>query len=288
MRASLSEQTDNLSPRIIGDLDSMNKGLRLFAGNKRWSSRHGVCKIQGEEPHERRHRPMRYLVLAADYDGTLATHGQVEPTTVEALERLRATGRKLVLVTGRELAELFEVFPHTELFERIVTENGGLLYRPASREEKALAAPPPERLITTLKQRGVAPISVGRVIVATWAPHQAAVHEVIRALGLELHVILNKGAVMVLPSGVDKATGLAAALDELSIAPQDVVGIGDAENDHAFLELCGCSAAVANALPALKERVDLVMTGARGAGVVELIDKLIADEAAARSRRGPL
>jgi hydroxymethylpyrimidine pyrophosphatase-like HAD family hydrolase len=102
--------------------------------------------------------------------------------------------------------------------------------------------------------------------------------EVIRELGLELHVILNKGAVMVLPAGVNKATGLAAALDGMGVSPHNVVGVGDAENDHAFLELCACSAAVANALPALKERADLVTSRTHGAGVVELIDKLIAND----------
>jgi HAD superfamily hydrolase (TIGR01484 family) len=58
--------------------------------------------------------------------------------------------------------------------------------------------------------------------------------ETIRELGLELQVIFNKGAVMVLPSGINKATGLRAALDELQLSPHDAVAVGDAENDHAF------------------------------------------------------
>jgi hydroxymethylpyrimidine pyrophosphatase-like HAD family hydrolase len=89
-------------------------------------------------------------------------------------------------------------------------------------------------------------------------------------------VILNKDAVMVLPTGVDKASGLRLALAELDISPEQVVGIGDAENDQAFLRLCGCAVAVANALPAVKAEADLVTAGARGAGVAELIDRLIA------------
>ena len=73
--------------------------------------------------------------------------------------------------------------------------------------------------------------------------------ETIRELGLELQVIFNKGAVMVLPAGVNKATGLAAALESLGLSPHNAVGVGDAENDHAFLALCECAVAVANALP---------------------------------------
>ena len=63
--------------------------------------------------------------------------------TVAALERLLATGRKLILVTGRELDELLETLPEIHLFERVVAENGALLYRPATKEEKLLAERPP-------------------------------------------------------------------------------------------------------------------------------------------------
>ena len=85
--------------------------------------------------------------------------------------------------------------------------------------------------------------------------------EAIRELGLEWQIIFNKGAVMVLPPGVNKASGLAAALEELQLSPLNVVGIGDAENDHAFLTLCGCSVAVANALDAVKATADVVTAG---------------------------
>ncbi|MBV8887024.1 MAG: HAD family phosphatase [Chroococcidiopsidaceae cyanobacterium CP_BM_RX_35] len=221
---------------------------------------------------------MRYLVLASDYDGTLAADGRVDDDTKAALERLRNSGRKLIMVTGRELNDLLKAFPQVDLFDCIVAENGALLYWPTTREEKSLGSPPPEAFVKALRERHVEPLSVGRVIVATWHPHETTVTEVIRDLGLELQVIFNKGAVMVLPSGINKAFGLQAALSELRLSPHNVVGIGDAENDHAFLDLCECSVAVANALPMLKKRVDLVTSGSRGAGVAELIDKLIATD----------
>jgi hypothetical protein len=79
----------------------------------------------------------------------------------------------------------------------------------------------------------------------------------------------------VLPTGVNKATGLQAALVRLGLSPHNVVAAGDAENDHAFLSVCGCAVAVANALPAIKENADLVTAGARGDGIVELVDRLL-------------
>jgi len=223
---------------------------------------------------------MRFSLLACDYDGTLALHGRVSATTVAALERLLASGRKLVMVTGRELDELLGIFPQVHLFEWIVAENGALLYRPSNREVKLLAEPPPEAFVRSLRQQGVTPMSVGRAIVATWQPHENVVLQTIREQGLELQVIFNKGAVMVLPAGVNKATGLAAALKEMCLSPHEAVGVGDAENDHAFLSQCEFSAAVANALPSIKERADLVTVGDHGDGVQELIDRMIANDLA--------
>ena len=71
---------------------------------------------------------MRYLAIACDYDGTLAKDGQVDESTVAALKRLRDSGRKLIMVSGRQLEDLFAVFPYTDLFDSIVAENGAVLY----------------------------------------------------------------------------------------------------------------------------------------------------------------
>jgi HAD superfamily hydrolase (TIGR01484 family) len=225
---------------------------------------------------------MRYLALCCDYDGTIAHHGRVDQATFAALERLRKSGRRLLLVTGRELDELLEIFPQLDIFERVVAENGALIYRPAKREERLLGERPPQAFIDALRARGVAPISVGRSIVATWEPHEKAVLETIRDCGLELQVIFNKGAVMVLPAGVNKASGLREALTEMNLSLHNAVGVGDAENDHAFLRICECSVAVANALPAVKEKADFVTRGDHGAGVTELIDEMLQDDLASR------
>ncbi|HKQ76108.1 MAG TPA: HAD-IIB family hydrolase [Blastocatellia bacterium] len=221
---------------------------------------------------------MRYHAVACDYDGTLAHHGRVSDETVSALERLRSSGRRLIMVTGRELDDLQQNFSRLELFERVVAENGALLYCPKTRKEKSLTEPPHEDFVRLLEERGVGPISVGHSIVATWEPHETTVLETIRDLGLELQVLFNKGAVMVLPSGVNKATGLKAALDELGLSPHNTVCIGDAENDHALFSMCECSVAVANALASLKKEADLVTRGDHGGGVLELCEALLGDD----------
>jgi HAD superfamily hydrolase (TIGR01484 family) len=223
---------------------------------------------------------MRYLALCCDYDGTLATNGRLLPDTVAALERLVASGRRLIMVTGRELDDLQGVCERLDLFEYVVAENGALLYHPATRAEKTLAPRPPDEFSDRLRAQGVERVSQGRVIVATWEPWETVVLETIRDMGLELQVIFNKGAVMVLPAGVNKATGLACALEALGLSAHNAVAVGDAENDHALLRSCEFAAAVSNALPKLKDAADLVTRADHGAGVAELIDAILKDDLA--------
>ena len=221
---------------------------------------------------------MHYFALACDFDQTLADMGIVAPSTLGALERLLASGRKLVLVTGRQLDDLRRIFPPISLFERVVAENGAVLFRPSTGETKLLAEPPPQVFVDALRQRGVSPFSAGSVIVDSRQPEDAKILAVIRELGLELQVIYNKGAVMVLPSGVNKGTGLLAALSEMCISHHNAVAIGDAENDHALLSVCECGIAVSNAIHTLKERADVTTSASNGKGVEEIIERLLLDD----------
>jgi len=221
---------------------------------------------------------MRYLALVADYDGTLASRDVIPDATVQAIGRLKATGRLTIAITGRRLRDLLGLLADPRLFDLIVAENGAVVYDPETREEETLANPPSKSLLRSLRTRGVEPLEVGQVVVATTSRHRAAVQDVVWELGLEAQVVGNRGAVMVLPSGVNKATGLDYALRKLGLSRHEAVGIGDAENDHSFLASCECGVAVANAIPSIKEAAAFVTAAENGGGVIELIDEVIADD----------
>jgi hydroxymethylpyrimidine pyrophosphatase-like HAD family hydrolase len=217
---------------------------------------------------------MRFRALATDYDGTLAFDGKVDAATIAALGDARSRGLKLVMVTGRELSDLFNTFDRCDLFDRIVAENGAVLYDPATTAVETIAAPPPRAFVDALQRQSI-PLSIGHSIVATVEPYEHQVLTAIHDLGLEWHVIFNKGSVMALPSDITKASGLAPALAALGVAADATVGVGDAENDQAFLRMCGLAVAVDNALPSVKAMAHVVTAGARGAGVVELIARVL-------------
>lgn len=212
-------------------------------------------------------------VLACDYDGTIADAGRVADTTRAALARVRESGRKLLLVTGRVLPDLRRVCPDLdEMFDAVVAENGAVLYFPARREVRALGAPPEAALVDALRRQDI-PFHLGTSIVASHGVHAEAALAAIRETGVERTLVFNKGDVMLLPGGVTKATGLGAALEAMELSPHNMVGVGDAENDHAFLGICECAVAVADAVAALRERADYVTRAPGSRGVVEFIEE---------------
>jgi hydroxymethylpyrimidine pyrophosphatase-like HAD family hydrolase len=226
---------------------------------------------------------MDYLALASDGDGTLTRGRRMAKATRRALERLRDAGYKLILTTGESSKDLAG-FPHLELFDRVVAENGATLYRPDTGAERLLSKPAPPELTRALRKAGVRPLKAGGVIVATACSQDRKVRATLDELGLDWQVVRNCKDLMVVPPGVDKATGLAVALRELRLPAERVVGVGNAENDGPLLEFCGLGAAVANAAPELKGRAALVTRHGAGRGVVELVERLLAGELRPPSR----
>lgn len=218
---------------------------------------------------------MRYVVLAAGFDGTLARNGRCDERSIAVLRALAGAGRKLVLVTSRELRDLLDVFPEARLFDYLVVENGAVVHRPATRESAILAHAPPETLIHELRRLQITPLAVGSAIISTDSAYRDLVEEAIRKLRLDCELLQNDRALSVLPAGVNKATGVAAVLEELGISEHNLAAIGDAENDLALFELAEHAVAVANADATLKRVADRITRASYSEGVAEFATELM-------------
>jgi hydroxymethylpyrimidine pyrophosphatase-like HAD family hydrolase len=211
-----------------------------------------------------------YRALAVDYDGTLTSGPSPDPEVLTHLAEARARGLLLVLVTGRRWRPLVEVFPRAEgTFDAMVVENGAVLWTPAA-GLRPLAQPVPAELDPALRLQGV-PFARGDVLLDTECSHDQIILREIGRLGLDVQLVRNRQALMLLPPGVTKGTGLLEALRELGVSPHSTVAIGDAENDYALLETCELGVAVANAVPALQAHADVVLAQPAGAGVSALL-----------------
>jgi hypothetical protein len=115
------------------------------------------------------------------------------------------------------------------------------------------------------------PVRHGRVLLACDAVHDRVVLEEISRRGLDCQLVHNRSALMILPSGVTKGTGLLEGLAELGLSRHSTLAVGDAENDHSLLQAAEVAAAVGDAVESLKETADLVLHAPNGDGVRELL-----------------
>ena len=213
--------------------------------------------------------PGYFHAVAIDYDGTLAESDRPHPQALAALREMRASGRRVVIVTGRILSDLRATFPDVDDYaDLIIAENGTVLAR--GPERRVLTAPLPGSLASALAARGVR-FSAGEVLLACDAADEAVVLAEVRRLGLECQLARNRNALMVLPAGASKGAGLAAGLEELGISCHNAVAIGDAENDHSLLAAAELSVAVGNAVMSLKTEADIILTEADGLGVASFL-----------------
>jgi hydroxymethylpyrimidine pyrophosphatase-like HAD family hydrolase/ActR/RegA family two-component response regulator len=218
-----------------------------------------------------------FTVLATDLDGTLTTdpNGQLDLETWETLRQLKTAGFTIILVTGRTLDSFSQGGPFSDLCEAIVAENGAIVYFP--RRDTLLF--PFGRLTPEVMQRLHMldiPMERGMAIVATTVPHDRAILDLLREVGGGASVEYNRGAVMVLPLGATKGTGLRIALDELGFSPHNVIACGDAENDRSLFEVAEYAAAVQNAPPTIRALADTVLPDPDGQGIRGLLRQLLA------------
>lgn len=214
------------------------------------------------------------LLLACDFDGTLAENGRVSQETLDGLQTARLGGLVLVLVSGRTLDSLLADFSSPEIFEAIVAENGAVLFYPRREHLSLPFGQLDMKLLNRIESIGI-PLERGIAIAATRVPHDRAILDILRESRSSATVEYNREALMLLPPGASKASGLATALQEMGYSPHNMIACGDAENDRSLFEIAELSAAVANAHPSIKAIADTVLPQPDGAGVCILIRDLL-------------
>jgi hydroxymethylpyrimidine pyrophosphatase-like HAD family hydrolase len=215
-------------------------------------------------------QPPRLSVLALDYDGTIAWDGELDPDVRVAIAEARASGITVLIVTGRILSDLQRVAGDLRFVDAVVAENGAVVAFPATGRSIALAPTPPARLVDELRRCGVE-AGLGTVVIEADAVDAAQILSVVRSLELPEVLIFNRDRVMLLPSGINKGTGLKNMLGRLHLSPHQTIGIGDAENDHELFDVCEKGVAVGWGSAALRARADEVIEGTGPAAVAAYI-----------------
>jgi hypothetical protein len=213
---------------------------------------------------------MRFKVIATDFDGTLASDDRIGQAALAALAAAQEAGITLVLVTGRTFFELTRVCEHLDRFDAVVAENGAVLYFPQQAMIRDQGPAPPHRLLAELEQRSIH-YQAGRVVVGTHRADEGRVRDALAAAGVTRDLVYNRSALMLLPAGINKGTGVQHVLRSFGVSFHDALALGDAENDLPLFDACGWAACPENAVPELKARADWVLDGPNGGAVATAI-----------------
>jgi phosphoglycolate phosphatase (TIGR01487 family) len=206
--------------------------------------------------------------IAVDFDGTITTGGEPpKAPLVEALRRLKNLGVKVILATGRCAPAVYERVDRT-LFDALVAENGAVVIVNGAKTSFAPAGwDLVRRELFMYFEAGCE-----EVIVSADSRSLGLAKEVVRTLSARIE--LNKDRIMIMPPGIDKGTGLTAALSRLGLRGVETTCVGDGENDVPMFEVAGVRVALKNSVDVLKRRADFIAGDEDGDGTLEAITKL--------------
>ena len=101
--------------------------------------------------------------------------------------------------------------------------------------------------------------------------------QVPKALYSDFEVFKSRDIILeMMPKGVHKAAGLQQLVKHLGLLPENVMAMGDEENDLSMLKWAGLGVAMANGVTIAKETADVVTTRTNDeSGVAEAVEKYI-------------
>ncbi len=214
-------------------------------------------------------------MIVCDFDRTL-TDADLTPS-VEAFAAIRdakALGLRFIVVSGRQLDFLLSIEEVSQLADAVVAENGAIAYELSTSKKLSPFVKEAKIIKQTFQKSGLRFLQFD-VMTSLSIRHVNAVKELIAKNKLQADIHFNVDSIMVLPLGVTKASGLSLALDLMGAPKDGIIGFGDGENDLSLFEESDIAVAVANALPEVKAKADIVTTLTGGRGVAEQIRKML-------------
>jgi len=213
-------------------------------------------------------------IVASDFDRTISDDKDAFRVREEVRDKINEFSKYwgFFVVTGRERRFMEALAPGLKPTGWVL-ENGCLIL---AGDREILNVPPGwfslrQRVITELKGRGIK-FSSGEAILYL---SDVLEDDLPRIDGVNFE--RNRNDVMVLPSGIDKGSGLLRALKEMGLNGT-IIAVGDGENDASLFRVAQFRVAVKNAVDPLKSMADLVLDREDGLGVVKLLDMILSGD----------
>jgi phosphoglycolate phosphatase (TIGR01487 family) len=217
--------------------------------------------------------------FAIDIDGTLTENGggTIHLPAFQNLRTLEKLGYRIIYVTGRSSIEAYILSVFGGTTKIAVGENGGVVTISPSdhillgnKEKCIMGYNTLNRKIDNVKITNGFDRMTEIVLERTFDIDKGK--KIFKENNLDLDLYDSKYSFHINNRGINKATGLAKALDILKINPSETVTIGDSETDIPLFEFCGFSIALNHSDKIVKSKANHVVSGNEGKGLVEALD----------------
>lgn len=233
----------------------------------------------------------KFKAFAVDIDGTLTENGggAIHLAALAKLRHLEKLGYHVIYVSGRSSIEAYVLAVFGGTTKIAVGENGGAITI-APQEHRLLASKEKcmqgynllKKSLDGVEIKPVFPRMTEVVMERTFDLTQG--QKILEENNLELYLSDSKYAYHINEKGMNKATGLKAALQMLKLGPEQAVAIGDSDTDIPMFDACGYSIALGHAEENVKTSAKQVVKGREGTGLVEAIDLVALDYLGARPK----
>ena len=248
---------------------------------------------------------MAIKLIAIDMDGTLLLPDHtISPAVKNAIAAARARGVNVVLTTGRPYAGVHNYLKELHMEQPgdyCITYNGALVQKAADGSTVAQTALSYDDYRFLEKLSDISYYTVHESFVATiplvfceaekmdpntqflkvmMIDEPAILDQAIARIPQEVkekYTVLKSAPYFleILDKRVNKGTGVKSLADVLGIKPEEIMAIGDQENDIAMIEYAGVGVAMDNAIPSVKEVANFVTKSNLEDGVAFAIEKYV-------------
>jgi phosphoglycolate phosphatase len=217
--------------------------------------------------------------FAIDIDGTLTENGGgiIHLPAVQNLRTLEKLGYRIIYVTGRSSVEAYILSVFTGTTKIAVGENGGVVT--ISPTEHIILGNKAEcingyrmlsKKLENVKLKNVFDRMTEVVLERTFNIELGK--QILQDTNMGVELTDSKYSFHINNIGINKASGLAKALDILKIKPSETVTIGDSETDIPLFQFCAFSIALNHADEDVKSKANYVVSQNSGKGLVEALD----------------
>lgn len=233
---------------------------------------------------------MTIEAIAVDIDGTITDNKRrLCYSSMESIRQAEDIGIPTIIVTGNIVTYAYATATLIGCSGGVVSENGGVLFKENYNNnqvktivDKTYVTAADEYLKETLGSKFNKHISNDNMYRLTESVFYKTISKEDLKNGLKDFKYLDKielydsgFALHITDKRINKGKSLKYLCEENNINMENVIAIGDSENDEDFLKEVGIKIAVGNAEEKLKKISDYVCKNSYGNGVKEAIEKFV-------------